>query len=155
MFPGTTNWGKELKQVRQYQSVWALYVLCDRQSLPGHVASPSGACPQHHALQAAARSGHVEIVGFLLAHGADVNAQGDKAEEKASDHLWIEERHFKKHGNALQAAAGHGHYQIVQTLIDNGADVNAKNEDFGTVMEVAEKYGDEKIIALLRRHGAV
>ena len=107
------------------------------------------------ALQAAARSGHVEIVGFLLAHGADVNAQGDKAEERASDHLWIEERHFKKHGNALQAAAGHGHYQIVQTLIDNGADVNAKNEDFGTVMEVAEKYGDEKIIALLRRHGAV
>jgi ankyrin repeat protein len=58
--------------------------------------------------------------------------------------LWVKKRHFKKHGSALQAVAVH---RIVQILIDNGADVNARNEDFGTVIEATMHDNQEEIIA--------
>ena len=52
----------------------------------------------------------------------------------------------------LQAVAG-GHKEIVELLIDNGADVNAKMEDGRTPLDVAIKYKKTETADLLRKHG--
>jgi ankyrin repeat protein len=89
------------------------------------------------ALQVAAGGGHYELVQILLAEGADVNAQGNVAEEKLSTNRFIEKSHFKDYENALQAACANWHHQIVELLLDSGADINARNDDCGTALEAA------------------
>ncbi|KIW59550.1 hypothetical protein PV05_03993 [Exophiala xenobiotica] len=80
-----------------------------------------------NALIAASAGGHTDVVGILIANGADVNAQG----------RW---------GTALQWASRYSHEKIVQILVDNGADVNARG-----YFEV----GHEKVVQILVDNGAV
>ena len=58
---------------------------------------------------AAARSGHADVARLLLEHGADPNAVDD-------------------HGNnALMIAAGASRIAVMETLINHGADLHARN----------------------------
>ncbi len=84
-----------------------------------------------------------EIVGKLLAKGADVNA-------KAS----------KDGGTPLHNTARRGRFKAAELLVAAGADVNAKDKVGHTPLWYAkDKYtGDEddvRIVELLRRHGAI
>jgi ankyrin repeat protein len=56
----------------------------------------------------AAREGYVEKVKDLLARGADPNA-------------------IRLGTTPLHIAAGHGHFDIVKILVENGANVNVKD----------------------------
>ncbi|KAI9767151.1 MAG: hypothetical protein M1839_004624 [Geoglossum umbratile] len=71
----------------------------------------------------------------LLKQGVDVNAKGGRE------------------GNALVASAGAGHNQIVQLLLENGADVNAKGTH-STALQAASSKGHYEVVELLLRNGA-
>ena len=69
-----------------------------------------------------------QVVGVLLATGADVNAAGGR------------------YGNALQAASVRGHEKVVQILMDAGADVNAAGGRYGNALQAASVRGREKVV---------
>ncbi|KAJ7021961.1 hypothetical protein C8F04DRAFT_1049377 [Mycena alexandri] len=87
-------------------------------------------------LQLASGQGHEGIVGLLLKHGANVNAQG------------------ALYGSALQAASHSGHGAVVKLLLEYGADVNVQGGLYGRALQEASAQGHEQIVRLLLKHGA-
>src|SRR5712692_485944 len=85
-------------------------------------------------LSIAAGEGRINVVRYLLAEGADVNAR-----EKLGD-------------TALTEAAYYGHVAMVKELLLRGADVNALGEE-GTALDIAidKKYAD--LADLLKHYG--
>ncbi|MED4583417.1 ankyrin repeat domain-containing protein [Brevibacillus choshinensis] len=97
--------------------------------------------PSNTALHAAiAGEGDVEVVGLLLASGANTNT-------------------FDSNGHTcLHTAAFHDkHIEIIRLLIAHGAQVNepAKNEGRQTPLALALEKGNAHVVELLRQHGAV
>ena len=88
------------------------------------------------ALQAAAEEGHLEVVGRLLADGADVNAAagGDSY-------------------TALQQAARHGHLEMVDRLLAWGASVNVAGDGYVSLWGAA-RGGHLKVVERLLAKGA-
>ena len=81
--------------------------------------------------------GDRDAIGFLLAHGADINqtdANGD---------------------SALHLAVSRGYRVVVKYLIKAGADVNAVNGAGATPLAIALEGGSPEIIDMLQRNGAV
>ena len=76
------------------------------------------------ALHHAARNGDLEIVKQLVSSSGDVNAVADQG-------------HFP-----LYCAAGHGHVETTQYLVENGADLQARLTDGKTVTEWLKQYAD-------------
>ncbi|KAJ7256360.1 ankyrin repeat-containing domain protein [Mycena rebaudengoi] len=68
------------------------------------------------ALLAAASERRLEIIQFLLASGADVNAQGD-------------------YGTVLHVACCEGFTEIVQVLLDHGADSNTAGGEYANALQ--------------------
>lgn len=90
------------------------------------------------ALHRAVQNGHIEVVNFLLGHGADANAGDDQG------------------NRALHFAAKACQMDIVETLLAHGADINIKDKDGQTPMDrfAQSSCRDEKLEKLLREHGA-
>ncbi|KAF3765426.1 Pfs, NACHT and ankyrin domain protein [Cryphonectria parasitica EP155] len=78
----------------------------------------------------ASQGGFKQAVTTLLNRGADVNVQGGN------------------HSNALTAASAKGHEQIVQMLLDKGAD------DLNSALQAALLRGYEQIVQMLLDKGA-
>ena len=53
----------------------------------------------------------------------------------------------------MHGAAFHGHKEVVELLIAQGADVNAKNKDVETPLDRAIQLKESEIADLLRKHG--
>lgn len=87
-------------------------------------------------LHGAVMHGGLEIVQFLIAHGAHVDAQND----------------IKR--TPLHYAANFGHLKVIQYLINQGADVNAKDNAEWTPLHWAAYYGRLEIAQFLIAHGA-
>ena len=86
----------------------------------------------------AARDGNIAAVKQHLADGANVNA---KTETDFGSTL-------------LHGAAIGEHKEIIELLIDNGADVNAKTNDGRTPLDGAMRfYNHPETADLLRKHG--
>ena len=90
-------------------------------------------------LQSAALGGQKEIVEFLIAEGADVNAKNAEG--------WT----------PLHEAALYGDKEISELLIANGADVNAKvasgPNQGKTPLDAANETNHPETADLLRKHG--
>jgi uncharacterized protein len=57
-------------------------------------------------------------------------------------------------GTALMAAAYGGHTEGVRLLLDQGADINAKDRFGDTALKRAEELGNRKTAEILRAGGA-
>jgi len=55
---------------------------------------------------------------------------------------------------ALMCAAGNGHLELVQYLLDNGAHINARSTEGGTALYFAFFHGHHKVANLLLERGA-
>lgn len=88
-------------------------------------------------LWGAAKTGNIEAVKGFLADNADINAVDSKY--GVTPLCW---------------AAFGGHAEIIELLIESGADVNAKNRDAGTALHGAAFLGQAEVVALLIQKGA-
>ena len=59
------------------------------------------------------------------------------------------------YGNTLQAASWGGHNQVMQVLLDKGADVNAQGGYYGNALQAASHRGHEKVVQMLLEKGAI
>jgi hypothetical protein len=101
----------------------------------GHgYTSHSGYCCT--ALQEAIKQGHDNIACLLMDNGADVNATGST-----------------RHGTALRIAADRDNENMVQLLLQKGANVNARTQR-GTTLAAASRRGNVHLVRLLLTHGA-
>jgi ankyrin repeat protein len=124
-------------------------------------------------LMAATRMANWPIVNFLLDHGADPNIPDPI---NMSVVLWAAEQNQPKlvnrllektnNINGIDSIAGmtplmwatlneYDNPQIMQALIDKGANVNAKAKDGSTALSWAMKKGNTKTVAVLRKAGAL
>jgi len=85
----------------------------------------------------ATRTGNIEAVKQHLDAGTDVNAM---------DFLFLGTGR-----TSLHFAANKGHKEIAELLIAKGADVNTKNENGVTPLDLAKRHS--KVADLLRKHG--
>jgi ankyrin repeat protein len=124
-----------------------------------------GETPLHYA----ASYGHKDIVELLLSNGVNVDVRdgiGRTPLYDAAASSRIEEVRILlaeadvnmgtlRGYTALSGAASHGREDIVQLLIDKGANVNAADLDGGTAMYWARIRGYDRIQDLLRQHGGL
>ncbi|MFH1079795.1 MAG: ankyrin repeat domain-containing protein [Pseudomonadota bacterium] len=103
----------------------------DVNSLPGH-ASP---------LFMAAYEGRREVAELLIAKGADVNV--------------VVQSQSIPGGTPLHAAVAKNHVDLVNLLLRNGANVNARQNNGTTPLEIALKNRNDTIATILKTHGTV
>ncbi len=127
------------------------------------------------AVQAAAQVGSANVAEFLLMRDEverrlnddpqNANATGAHGIPLLPHAVWSEdprlvqlvfERGSKSGATlALHNAVMRGNYEIIEWLLDNaGPDIRAKNFQGGTPLEVATERNNERVVELLRRHGA-
>jgi len=122
------------------------------------------------ALHCAVASGKVEIAGYLVEKGADVNAKDYKGNtpllltcregnlemaellvEKGAD---ISGRDYEFGSTALHWASYKGHIEVAEMLLSKGAEVKGKNRKGRTPLHWAADGNREKLAALLMEKGA-
>ncbi len=118
---------------------------------------PNGDTPLH----SAARAGQRDIVELLVAKGANVNAKND-AGQTALDLALNQGR--KDVGellvakgaavSSIQAAARLGDLAKVKAFLEQGIDVNAKDENGRTALHIAAQNKHQDIVELLLSNGA-
>jgi ankyrin repeat protein len=90
-------------------------------------------------LRNAAATGRLEVVRFLLDHGADPN---------------LNEEGIAPHGGALHAASAGGHYEVAKLLLERGAYPSAEVESSADCLSFAIMNKDQQMIDLLTSYGA-
>ena len=121
------------------------------------------------ALHWAAFTGQEDVVEFLIAKGADVNAKDErgltalrracgKGHQEVVSLLIASgadvNAKYPDGRTPLHRAAEKGYKEVVELLIANGADVDVKTEKGQTAMSLAKKEGHSEIVELLRKHGS-
>ena len=127
------------------------------------------------ALHLGAAEGHLDVVDFLIAHGADVNAQdrwrGHTSERCASDHQNVVEL-LKSHGardsvteqrasvteadvtSRLCDAARRGDVESLRRLVAAGAEVTRSDYDDRTPLHLGAAEGHVQVVEYLIARGA-
>ncbi len=89
----------------------------------------------------AANNDHLDMLKYLLKHGADINSGDDF------------------HSYAIITASFYGHLDVVKWLVQNGADVNVSSSGDTALLSAADKYYRDKekyfpVIKYLVENGA-
>jgi len=93
-------------------------------------------CGKSDGIWAAAEEGDVEAVKGYLAIDVNVDARDEVYE-----------------GTPLHFAAFKGRKEVAELLINEGADVNAKNQADATPLDLAIEKNRDETVSLLRKHG--
>jgi hypothetical protein len=101
---------------------------------PQSASANGGRCGT--ALHAASRTGHLQVVRFLLRHGVPVNVQDSE------------------NYTPLTLATYYGHRDVVQCLLEHGADVDWVDSDDWTPLNTAAYCGDAGVVRVLLQHNA-
>ncbi|KAH6958716.1 hypothetical protein DER45DRAFT_603215 [Fusarium avenaceum] len=91
----------------------------------------------------------VVTVRYLLAEGADVNAQCGR-----HGNINAKFNTYGIYGSVLQAASAGGHLEVMRLLLKNGADINMASGRGGNALWVACRDGKTEAIRLLLENGA-
>ena len=97
----------------------------------------------------AARVGKVDMVVFLLSLGADPDELVD--EYKPLGFCGKDD----KMGSALNEAIAHGYEDVVEGLLERGADVGLEDGNGRVPVGVAREMGNSDVVAMLVRRGAI
>ena len=84
-----------------------------------------------------AKKGDIESIKQHVAYGTDLNSKGSSRDE-----------------TALIIASCQGHYEIVDLLVNNDADLNIQNDEGVTAQFCAVFFGRTEIVQLLKDAGA-
>lgn len=128
------------------------------------IADNQGYTPLHQAVS----SGHMDIARVLLNHGADPTLDTDDGtmlylltSNKDDRDFLIKERNnwvAKGERNAsvsrLLVAAAQGHLDQLERLLDNGLDVNSRDENGRRALSLAAQNGQESSLEFLIERGA-
>ncbi|KAF8344870.1 ankyrin repeat-containing domain protein [Amanita rubescens] len=124
------------------------------------------------ALHSGAMYGHSEIIQFLIRNGAEINIFDQRGltplhcasscgHNASVVQLLIYEGADPNLGSnnfscgaPLHQASFHGNTQVVQCLLDNGADVDLYSEELGTPLQAACLEGHFQLVKLLIERGA-
>ncbi|MBN2270416.1 MAG: ankyrin repeat domain-containing protein [Sedimentisphaerales bacterium] len=123
----------------------------------GTIKYPAGDTPLH----CAARKGHKDIVDLLISKGADVNSKNDQGETP----LDVVGGRYRKEICGLLVAKGAklssihlaaelGALAQVEVLLEEGIDVNAKDEDGKTPLHLAVQEDHKDVVQALVSKGA-
>ena len=96
-------------------------------------------------LHCAALGGQVEVVRLLLKLNAEVNSQNNKGSTPL---------HLASAGYPYTERNGTSHLDVVQLLLDHGADMQIRNLDGKTASQVARGPKQQEIVLLLSPHAA-
>ena len=86
----------------------------------------------------AATTGHANVCEILLKHGADIEAQSDRTKD-----------------TALSLACSSGRYEVVDLLLNRGANKEHRNVSDYTPLSLAASGGYVNIIKLLLQHVSI
>lgn len=113
------------------------------------------------AIEAAAQTGQVEIVNYLLAHGAEY----DICTAAMLGNLNCIEEYLKEDANLIHARGAHGlpllyfpiihaRLDIAQYLLEHGADINSASPNGITPLHAAVMFKQPEMARWLLDHGA-
>lgn len=119
-------------------------------------------------LEAASKSGNLDLFRELINNGANLSMQGGDALLRAAEldriliveellKLGVDPNHENMYGSALHAAADYGYTDILEMLLEYGADtdIQAKlDESDWTALMLAAEAGREDITRILLENGA-
>ncbi|XP_070561444.1 ankyrin-3-like [Ptychodera flava] len=92
-------------------------------------------------LHVAASSGHVDTCQYLLDRNFDIRSVTSREMEMNG--------YYAKGVTALHLAAGHGHQNVINFLIECGADVNARDTQRCTPLHYASQFGHQHAVQQL------
>ncbi|KLO98698.1 related to ankyrin 3 [Fusarium fujikuroi] len=90
---------------------------------------------QYSPLMLAAKNGHTEIARWLTNHTEDIHRK-------------------RKKESAIWFASSNGHAEIVELLLDAGADPDTRGVNDAPILGIAAEKGHEKVVKLLLKRGA-
>jgi hypothetical protein len=111
-------------------------------------------------LMVAAFRGYLELAKLLLAKGANIKARdilGETVLMHAAAGRNLDVKYFRRQRNGaavVEYADSGGTIDVINLLIEKGADVNAKSAKGQTALSIASKVGLRQIVRTLEAHGA-